>query len=376
MLAEAIVSALLIIAVTPIQVAFIENVTLVPLSDYNNTVVANATCFECLCQLVSSSYAALNCLPNNTCSFFSIFPRRYQIQETLEATLYFPNQSIPEPSQCCMPDVSLLVSKLRNSTAIYTNIPSPRSLLLDNQDYLATVSYGGASLYLFNLSSLDRISFTYNFSSGPVANALQDGAYYVGVDNNYIAIVDSSSGVLLNIITSTLLNGPRGIIFLDGGQTMVVSSVSNNYLLFFNRTNTSPINYTFAYYQSVSYLQPHGLWRVSDTLFYATAYSEKRLYSYSSVNSSYWNETLIVNATAIVTSTGANHVLVDECDRRWFSLGSAGVVIYDKDGVFLDTYTLPLTVDCFDVLFLDNYVMYVSDYGANKITRIDPNVVC
>jgi hypothetical protein len=157
---------------------------------------------------------------------------------------------------------------------------------------------------------------------------------------------------------------------------MVVSSVSNNYLLFFNRTNTSPINYTFAYYQSVSYLQPHGLWRVSDTLFYATAYSEKRLYSYSSVNSSYWNETLIVNATAIVTSTGANHVLVDECDRRWFSLGSAGVVIYDKDGVFLDTYTLPLTVDCFDVLFLDNYVMYVSDYGANKITRIDPNVVC
>jgi hypothetical protein len=376
MLPEVVISLLLIVSVTSIRIAFIQNITLIPLSDYNNTIITNGTCFECLCLLFSSSYSALNCFSNNTCCFYTTFPRRYQLQQTPKALLYFPIQYVPEPSQCCMPNISLLLNKLRNSTAIYTNVLSPRSLMLDNQDYLTTVSYQAASLYRFNISNLHQINFTYTFSSGPVSNALQDGVYYVGLDSNYITIVNSSSGVLLNSITSSLLNGPRGIILLDGGQMMVVSSVFNNVLLFFNRTNTAPINYTLAYSQPVSYSNPHGLWRVNDTLFYATSWSQKRLYSYSNVNSSYWNEMLIVDAGATSTSTGGNHVVVDECERRWFSLGSAGVLIYDKNGVFLDTYTLPLTVDCFDVLFLDNYVMYVSDYGAGKITRIDPNVAC
>jgi hypothetical protein len=140
----------------------------------------------------------------------------------------------------------------------------------------------------------------------------------------YITIVNSSSGVLLNSIASSLLNGPHGIILLDGGQTMVVSLVFNNVLLFFNRPNRASINYTLAYSQPVSYSNPHKLWRVNDTLFYATSWSQKILYSYSNVMSSYWNKMLIVNAGATSTSTGSNHVVVDECDRRWFSFGDGG----------------------------------------------------
>ena len=278
MLAEAIVSVFLIISVTSIQLAFIKNVTFVPASDYNNTVIANGTCFECLCQLVSSSYAALNCLPNNACLFITTFPSRYQLQQTSEALLYFPNQSLPEPSQCCMPDITLLLSKLRNSTATYTNISSPRSLLLDNQGYLSTVSYQEASLYRFNLSSLDRINFIYHvfFKCGLQHVTLMEPT------------MSDSAAIILRSLTVAvescwipshrpLLNGPRDIIFLNGGQTMVVTSVSNNYLIFFNRTNTAPVNYTVAYYQSVSYSQPHGLWRVNDTLFYVTAFFTEKV---------------------------------------------------------------------------------------------------
>ena len=371
-----VISLFSIMPVSSFQIPFVRNVTLLPISDSNNTIITHVNCLDCLCLFHSSSYAALNCLPNKTCRFFKTFPVRYRLQQTLEALLYFPNQSLPEPSQCCMSDLNLLLNKLRNSTATYINVISPRSLLLDSRGYLTTVSYQSASLYGFDVSNLNRINFTYTFRSGPVSNAIQDGAYFVGLDNNNIAIVDSASGVFLNSITSPLLNGPRGIIFLDAGQTMVVSSVFNRYLLFFNRTNTAPIDYTFAYYQLVSYPSPHGLWRASDTLFFVTSWSQKRLYSYSSVNSSYWQETLIADSGATATSSGGNHIVVDECDRRWFSLGSAGVLIYDKNGVLLGTYTLPLTDDCFDVLFLDNYVMYVSDYGSGKITRIDPNIVC
>jgi hypothetical protein len=377
MLVKAIVIIFLIISVSPIQVAFIQNVTVVPVSDFNNMINTNGTCFECLCLLLSSSYAALNCFSNNTCRFFTTFPYRYQLQQTPNVSLYFPNASVPDSSQCCMSDINLLLNKLRNSTTIYINVSSPRSLLLDNQGYLTTVSNQAASLYHFNVSNLDQANLTYTVCPIPVSNALQGGLYYVGSDNNYITIVNSTSGALLNNITSPFLQGPRGIIFLDDGNTMVVTSVFNGYLLFFNRTNTAPINYTFTYYQSVSYSYPHGLWRVNDTLFYATSYSQKRLYSYSSVNSSYWNETLIVDAGATVISTGgASHVVVDECNRRWLSLGSAGVLIYDQDGVLLGTYTLPLMSNSFDVLFLDNYVMYISDYDSNRITRTDPNVFC
>ena len=376
MLVEVAVSVLLIMSVTPIQIASVKNVTLIPIPDSNNTIITNGTCLDCLCRLLSSPYAALNCLSNNTCRFFTTFPLRYQLQQTPGTSLHFPNQSIPEPSQCCMPDLNLLLNKLRNSTATYVNVSSPRSLLLDSQGYLTTVSFQAAYLYRYDVLNLSRINFTYTFPAGPVSNAIEDGVYFVGLDNNYIAIVDCISGAYLNSITSPFLNGPRGIIFLGGGQTMVVSSVFSGYLLFFNRTNTVPINYTLAYRQLVSYPNPHGLWRVSDTLFFATSWSQKRLYSHSRVNSSYWDETLIVDSGATLTSSGGNHIVVDECDRRWFSLGSAGVLIYNKNGVFLGTFTLPLTGDCFDVLFLDNYVMYVSDYGSGKITRIDPTVVC
>jgi hypothetical protein len=142
-------------------------------------------------------------------------------------------------------------------------------------------------------------------------------------------MLNSSSGALLNSITSSSLNGPRDIIFLDGGQTIV-----------------------------------------------PTSYPQKKVYSYSRVNSSCWNETLVIDAGAKSTSTGSSHITVDECNWRWFSFGSAGALIYDKNGVYLDTYTISLMNNCFQVLFLDNYVMYASDYGSNKIFRVDPNIVC
>jgi hypothetical protein len=376
MFVKAIVSVLLIISVTPIRIAYIQNVTLVPISYFNNSLIANDTCPNCLCRLFSSSYAALNCLSNNTCYFFKTVPPRYQLQQTPNALLYFPNQSLPEPSQCCMPNVSVLLGKLTNSTATYTIVPNPRSLLLDNENYFSTVSYQTDSFYRFNLSTLAEINFTYTFSSQPVCDALQDGVYYVGLSSNTIVILNSSSGAFLNSITSSSFDQPRDIIFLDGGQTMVVTSVNNNLLIFFNRTNTTSINYTFSYTQSVSYTQPHGLWRVNDTFFYTTSYSLKSVYSYSRVNSSYWNETLVINASATATSDHSNHVTIDECDRFWFTLGPAGALIYDKNGVYLGTYIPPMTSDCFEVLFLDNYVTYVSDFNAGRITRIDPNIVC
>jgi hypothetical protein len=109
MFVEEIINVLLIISMTSIRITFIQNVTLVTTSYFNNTLIANSTCFNCLCILLSFSYAALNCLPNNTCHLFTTFPLRYQLQQTPEALFYFPNQSISEPSQCCMVDLSVLL---------------------------------------------------------------------------------------------------------------------------------------------------------------------------------------------------------------------------------------------------------------------------
>ena len=358
-----------------VQLPFLANMTLVSKSNSTSITLINRSCDQCLCES-NSSHAILNCFPNNTCQLFVDAPRTYTIQPTPNAVLYFPRQIVPNASQCCMPDGNDLLNKLDNAPLMSSPINGPRCLIIDNHGYLVTVSYTNRTIVRFypnNLIQIDQ-SPSSLFSDPPLALTYHNEAYYVGFDS-YILVVDSSNMTLLQNISASALNGTQDMVFLNDGEQMLVASTKNDRLVFFNRSGLTSHNYDYSGYQSVSCQGPHGLFYVNDGLFYGTSFPNSAVYKYTrSEDGTTWNETLAVNASS-VSSPNGNHVFIDGCDRYWLSLGAVGMKVFNRQGLLVDSLS-PMGSNIFDTLILDNYVIFFSDNGGNRIIRQDPNVQC
>jgi sugar lactone lactonase YvrE len=176
-------------------------------------------------------------------------------------------------------------------------------------------------------------------------------------------------------LSNRTVNRARSLMFLSDGQIMVVTSYGSNSLVFFNRSNISPINYTFISKQLTNYPGPFGLWRVNDSFFYVTSYDNSSLYSYSNDINGLWKETFVFSTNQLSNTNGPTHVTIDDSNRFWFSLGTDTTLIYDQQGNLLANYTIPNS-KIFDIKILNNYVMFFSDSGSNRIVRIDPNIQC
>lgn len=365
-----------IIPVNSIEIPYIDNVILEPGYTSNSTWFINQTFDQCFC-LSSLSYPAMNWFPNNTCQLFLTFPPTYRILPSTGARLYFLQQILPNTSQCCMPDINYLLNKLNQATLIYANLTQPRDVLIDNFGYLVTVEMSANYLDRFNVSNLTRISRTALSTSYQMTISFSQNAYFIAPNNqNYMLVIDSGNLALLGNITMTGVIGARGIMFLNNDQTMVVTSNSNNSLVFFNRTSVSPIRYTFSFSQPVRYGGPHGLWRVNDSFFYVTSYTNSSIYSYSRTNvNTGWNETLFLNLLRLNGSGGSTSMAIDECGRFWFPTERNTVLIYSQQGILLGNYTIASLAVSF-MKIMDNYVIYMSDWSSNRIVRLDPNIQC
>ena len=361
-----------------LQVYSIGNVSLIAVSRINITTLVNTTCDQCLCSAFRSNAVAFNCfLGNSTCQLFGHFPRTYRLQPTSAVRLYFPQGVLPNASASCMPNLNQLISQLSNATVTSVNISTPRCLVIDNHGYLVTVEDRGNVIKRLNPLTLTLIDIT-NLNGSPTMNiAYHRQAFYISYENGTILIIDSNDLSTINTITGPQISAPRDMIFLHDGQTMIIASVGNNNLLFFNCTNYATRNYIFAYSISTGYSAPHGLWYVNDLFFYATSWSQNTICSYSTNDSVSWTETLIADVRPVLNGSagGGSHVSLDEDGRIWFSLYQSGVAIIDAQGTFLYNYDL-ISNGLFDLLFLDNYTMYLSDVIAGRILRLSPNITC
>ena len=276
-----------------------------------------------------------------------------------------------------MNDTNELLSKLNATTPTYVNVTSPRCLVVDDQGYLVTVSLVGnysARVSLNNFTQ-SNLSISASFPANPFNLAQYKGAYYVVFDS-YILVFNSSNMSLLSNISASGLSGARDVIFLNGGQTMIVASSTNNSLLFLNRTGASSYNYNLIGNRHVSYWYPHGLLYINDTFFYATSWGNNTVYAYSTAgNVTSWTEKLVLNASSVAVVSNGNHVSIDECGRYWFSLGIYGLMIFSSQGSLLGTLK-PTGSDIFDAVISENYVIYLSDSLGNRIIHIDPNIQC
>ena len=364
-----------IVAVTCVQISRIDNVFLIPIATVNITTILDSTCDQCICLALDSHSAAMNYfLEKHACQLFDRVPITYQLQPYAQATLYLSSGSSPNASQCCMPDLNLLIEKLANAMITPADQPNPRCLALDNHGYLVTVQYGANVIMRYSspdLILIDRIPLS---ESEAKSITFHDNAYYVGTDSKSIEVVDSNSLLTVNVITDPTMSGVRDIVFLHDGDTMVVSSINNQKILFFKRASASSVDYTLSYEISTSYPAPHGLWYVNDSFFYATSWDANSVYSYTTEDGVTWTEKLFADVS-LVADGGVSHVMVDACERRWVSRADSTLFIYDSEGKLIGKFGLA-SVGIFDAMFLDNYVLYVTDLWGGKIMRLDPGIKC
>ena len=263
-----LVLLLLLTVISAIQIPFLENATLIAVSNSNSTIINNQICIQCLCAL-TSSYLALNCFPNNTCQFFSTYPRTYTVQTISQARLYFLQRALPNPSQCCMPNTSYLMDKIYAANWIAANLSGPRCMTFDNHGYLITISAINKTIVRLFPTNLTIVSQSAPVpSSGTIRTVVYyNEAYYVGFDTR-IVVLNSSDFTVLRSITASVIQGVRDIMLIHNGQTLVVLSTTRQSILFFNRTN----NYSLINEQSVNYSTPHGLMYINDSFFYVTSW--------------------------------------------------------------------------------------------------------
>ena len=355
------------------QVRLIRHAAFVPLFTSNFTFAHNLSEEECLCRAVPD-YTVVNYFNNRTCQLFGKIPCAYRVRLQVQTRLYSLDASVTLTGGSCTLNLYQLVEKLNNTVPTNINVLTPRCLVMDDQKgYLVTVRTNPPFLERYdpeNLTLIDQMSLSGLY---PLTLAFHAGAYYAGTYFDSILIINSTTLTIINTITSLYLSGPRDMIFINNGYTMIVASANNNFLIFFNRSELASTAYTFVYRVSFSRQQPHGLWRINDSFFFVTSYINNTIYSYSAENNGSWTEALVVDASSIISTGGGTHVTVDPDGRLWFSMENGGALIYDKQAVLLGTFSYP-SVSIYDIFITENYVVYLSSYLSNQLLRFDPQI--
>lgn len=295
----------------------------------------------------------------------------------LQSRLYLFDPLFDPVQPGCSISGTVLIRKVNTSVSISITPTGSRCLLIDDHGYLVTVLTPSSIIERYEpttLTLIDRISVT---SSTAMSLSFFHGAYFVGLASNNITVINSTSLTVINVISSTYLQNPRDMIFLDDGQTMVVAGYSSHNIVFFERTSPNSTLYSYASRIQSSYRNPFGLWRVNDTFFYGTSYTNSTILAYSPEGELGWGENLVIDARPALGINGGlgMHVTIDLCDRFWFSLDFGGALIYNRNGSLLGRFPAPYTRVA-DLLIMTNFTIFLSAGAGNKLYRLQPDLSC
>ncbi|UJR11728.1 hypothetical protein I4U23_015909 [Adineta vaga] len=274
-----------------------------------------------------------------------------------------------------MPNINSLLYKLNMSTIVSVNISHPRDIVTDSYDHIASIEEFTNDLVRFdptNLTIIDRSSI---LIPPQMTMTFFNNAYYIASYSGFIIVIDSQNLTMISNFSSSVY-GLRGIIFVNQGQMMILTSFENNCLVFLNRTSLFPIQYQYSFRQTTSFPGPHGIWRMNDSFFYVTSYTNNALYSYRTNDCGRsWNETFVLQMAYMNSGSANSRLTIDECNRFWFAFETDTILIYDQNGTMLGNWILPNSL-VFDVKIMNNYLMYVSESNRNRIRRFQPAIQC
>lgn len=206
-------------------------------SNLNIIIRLNSSCEECLCQsLYSSDYLLLNCLQNRTCQLFPSFPLSYKIKSSNGSRVYFLRNQFPNASQCCMPNITELLIRLRNNTPTTINLGfQPGAFGYDKAKPFeaAVAGFGAPILYWFNpITTTSLRNFTIPNSYSLTVYKNQTLTAVPGIP--LINIRDSQTNNYLGNISYRSLDQVRKLAFINHDQTLIVPTQNYFSLTVFN----------------------------------------------------------------------------------------------------------------------------------------------
>ena len=216
--------------------------------DASASTMFNGTCDECLCKVFRDSSTAnsvaLNCFANHTCQLFSTFPVSYKVQPFVGAQLYFLRGIFPNKSQCCMPNMTDLLLRLKISTPFVVTLSfDPGSFGYDEANPNEAVVLGGSSGQLYWFSPIDMTSLRNQTSDNRDAIALHNHSIFTGKDGDpAIHVLDESNLAPVANIPCPSFWQLRKFIFLNNGQTIAVTTQFNQSVTFVNVQSSTQYN--------------------------------------------------------------------------------------------------------------------------------------
>ena len=218
-----------------LRLSYIQDVFLVPVGIYNpnQTTTINGTCDECECKIFdgknSTNNVALNCFSNDTCQVFSTFPLSYKLRSSAATRLYFLQGIYPNASQCCMPNITELVDRLKNATPITVSLSfAPSAFGYDETRPHRAVAIGRSSgdLYWFNPWNM---SFIQNQTiHGERAIELRNNSIFTTIDSSKTVIVlNEQTLASVTNITNPSFNKVRMFLFMNNSQTIMATTQDN-----------------------------------------------------------------------------------------------------------------------------------------------------
>ncbi len=142
---------------------------------------------QCLCAILSSNFSstaiALNMYLNGSCQLFVTLPFTYTLERNKNSTLILLEQLPPNDLAPCCSNISWLINKINSSQKASANVTNPSFLIIDDNNFLVTLSYQGPLVQL-NRSTLDIINSTM-IASSPTSLSYSNGFYYIRKFNNF-----------------------------------------------------------------------------------------------------------------------------------------------------------------------------------------------
>ena len=239
-----------VVEIHAISLSYIQDVVLKPIGTQyvNKTTTLNGTCDQCKCKAFSgnttTNNVALNCFPNNTCQLFPTFPPSYTLQYSATARLYFQANIPPITSQCCMPNITELISRLMNTTPTVVALSFTLAAIGYDEarpDRAVVIGWDTGDLYWFNPWNM---SFIKNQTiNGRQAIALQNNSIF-SADNTSKSVIVLNEQTLAGVanITYPSLSKVRKILFMNDSRTIMVTTKDNKSVTFLDMISPSQFN--------------------------------------------------------------------------------------------------------------------------------------
>ena len=218
-----------------ISLSYIQDIVLKPIGTQyaNKTTNINGTCNQCKCKVFagnsSTNNVALNCFPNNTCQVFLTFPPSYKLQSSVAARLYFQAIIPPSTSQCCMPNITELVNRLKNTTPTVVQLSYTLGAIGYDEtrpDRAVVIGWDSGDLYWFNPWNMSYIQ--HQTINGHRSIALHNNSIFTANDTSKTVIVlDEQTLTDVVNITYPSFSRVRKFLFMNDSRTIMVTTKDN-----------------------------------------------------------------------------------------------------------------------------------------------------